>query len=301
MKTRNLHIVSLAMFVAMIFFPTFIIDGLNLCLINNYIFISILQIVGVLLAVLALILGSINKKFSNLVFFFLLISSICFVVVPELLHNIHSINRDLINITNSCITMIGIIFVNLVFSFIRVMDQNSLGIKDIVEIAIFVAAAIVLDMPFFKIKIGQNGGSISFVMIPLAALCLRKGFVKGIISCGLIFGVLDCLIDPYGFVTYPFDYLLAFGSMSLFGLFSKSILNKQGKMTLKRIQIVVVTLLVLTIRILSHTLSGIIYYQPITFFESLSYNAIYVLPSGAFLLIGLQILLKPLIQLSKKQ
>ncbi|MCQ2755069.1 MAG: energy-coupled thiamine transporter ThiT [bacterium] len=299
MRIRNLHIISLAMFVMMLIFPTFIVSGVNLFVINKYIVTLLLEIIGVLLSISALILGIIDKKHCTLTFLFLLISLVSFVVIPEVMHNVYSLSRDEIKITNSCITIIGLIAVNLIASFINVMDMNSLGIKDIVEIAIFVAAAIVLDMPFFKIKIGQNGGSISFVMIPLAILCLRKGLFKGLISCGLIFGVLDCLIDPYGFVTFPFDYFLAFGSLSLFGLLAKSIFNNK-KQGIIRIELIIISLIVLVIRTLAHTLSGVIYYQPITFVESLAYNSLYVLPSGALLIVGLQILYSPLAHISKK-
>ena len=84
----------------------------------------------------------------------------------------------------------------------KTLDDNKLMIKDIVEIAIFVSFAIVLDLPFFKIRIGANGGSISLVMIPLCIIALRKGTIKGFIAAGFVYGILNCLLDGYGIVYY---------------------------------------------------------------------------------------------------
>ena len=36
-----------------------------------------------------------------------------------------------------------------------------------------------------------------------------------------IFGLVTCLTDGYGFYTYPFDYLIGFGSIAVFGFFSR--------------------------------------------------------------------------------
>ena len=96
------------------------------------------------------------------------------------------------------------------------------NVHDIVEIAMFVAIALVLDN-FLKIPLGASGGSINLAVLPLVLLALRHGWFKGFVAGGIIFGFISCLIDGYGLVTYPLEYFVTFGSIAIVGAFSKLI------------------------------------------------------------------------------
>lgn len=177
-----------------------------------------------------------------------------------------------------------------------VFKINEFSIRDIVEMAMLIGLAVVLDLSFFKIRIGGNGGSISFAMVPLIILALRQGFVKGFIGCGLIFGLTTCLLDGYGFFTFPFDYLLGFGAIGVVGLFNKIILpNESKKFTFKGVLFIVISILVAgVLRLLSSTISGILFYGT-NFVESLIYQCSYIPLSVLGCLIVTIALYKPLL------
>jgi len=115
------------------------------------------------------------------------------------------------------------------------MKENlKMHVKDLVELAILVAVAIVFDT-FIKIPIQIAGGSINFSAVPLIVIALRHGPLKGFIAGGIIFGLITCAIDGYGFACYPLDYLVAFGSVFIIGLFSQKIFNLYDEKSKKRI------------------------------------------------------------------
>lgn len=174
------------------------------------------------------------------------------------------------------------------------------SVKDIVEIAMLVAVAIVLDLPFLKIRIGSNGGSISFSVIPLFILAYRKGFFKGFIGIGVVYGLLTCLIDGWGFQTYPFDYLLGYGSLSLVGLFSPLCFPKnENKYSIYGILFVIISILVASVcRLLFSTISGIIFYE-LNFISSLAYNSLYILPSSGIAIAVIIVLYKPILSVNR--
>ncbi len=178
-----------------------------------------------------------------------------------------------------------------------IFDSNKFAIRDTVEIAIFVSFAIVLDFAVFKIKLFANGGSISLVMLPLFIVCLRKGFFKGFIATGIIFGLLSCLLDGYGIVYYPFDYLLGFGSIAIIGLFRKLIFTE--KKWKPYFWIFVAVSLVFVSRTLAATVSGIVFYK-LSFYSSLVYQLAYVGPSCLISFVGILLLYRPLKTVNKR-
>jgi len=180
-------------------------------------------------------------------------------------------------------------------------EQFIFTTKDIVEIAIFVAIAFILDLPFLKFRIGQNGGSISLSMLPLFIIALRKGWFKSFIACGIVYGLLTCLFDGYGFVTYPFDYLLGFGSISVASFYRLLIINKDYKFKIKGVVFILLAVIsAFVIRTLASTISGMIIYK-LDFIGSLTYNLTYLLPSFAAVFALLVILYKPLLNIEKRQ
>lgn len=173
-------------------------------------------------------------------------------------------------------------------------------VKDIVEIAMLVAAAIVLDLPFLKIRIGSNGGSISFSMIPLFLIAFRKGLFKGFIGIGVVYGLITCFIDGWGIQTYPLDYLLGYGSLSIVGLFSNLVFPKNvDKYSFKGIMYLILSIAVAAfLRLCFATLSGIVIYE-LDFVGSLVYNIIYVLPSSVIAIALLIVLYKPILAINR--
>lgn len=102
--------------------------------------------------------------------------------------------------------------------FSYVFNAKKYSVQEIAETAIMVALAVVLDQ-FCKIPIQANGGSISFSALPLFIIAIRYGAFKGFIASGFIFGFITCLMDGYGFQTFPFDYLIALSGYGLVGTF----------------------------------------------------------------------------------
>ena len=94
-------------------------------------------------------------------------------------------------------------------------------VADIVEIAILCSLAIVLDT-FVKIPLGPSG-SINLSMVPILVIALRHGWFKTLFAGGLVYGLITCLLDGYGIITYPLDYFLGFGSTAVLGLFAEYI------------------------------------------------------------------------------
>lgn len=98
------------------------------------------------------------------------------------------------------------------------------SVRDIAEIAIFSAIAILLDR-FIKIPLGETGGSINLSMLPLFIIALRHGPFKAFLAGGLVYGIICCILDNYGIATYPLEYLVAYGSVALLGFFAKFVNN----------------------------------------------------------------------------
>ena len=60
--------------------------------------------------------------------------------------------------------------------------KSFLSVKEMVEMALLVALAVVLDLDGFKISLSADGGSIGFTMVPLFILGYRHGFFKSLIK-----------------------------------------------------------------------------------------------------------------------
>ena len=102
-------------------------------------------------------------------------------------------------------------------------EQKSIfTVKDLTEISVLVGLALVLDT-FVKIPIQIAGGSANIACVPLFIIALRHGPIKSFIAGGVAFGLLSCLIDGYGFIYYPMEYLIAFGAVSVLGIFGRLI------------------------------------------------------------------------------
>ena len=165
----------------------------------------------------------------------------------------------------------------------------------LVECALAVALAVVLNLIAIRLPINIAGGSISLTMLPVALVALRRGPVAGM-ATGFLFGLFDYLIEPFMvhwaqvILDYPLPYILFGLGVGMFShLYTRAIdLTKQdvlGKTLSRGTLIIVVSMIVGGIlRYASHVLSGVIFFSEYAGGEnvwiySLVYNVSYLLPS----------------------
>jgi thiamine transporter len=163
-------------------------------------------------------------------------------------------------------------------------------IGTIVEIALCVALAAVLNAPGLRIQLPMNiaGGTVSLAMLPVFVLALRRGLAAGVVG-GAVYGVIDVLVDP--FVVHPIQFLLdypvAYGLAGLAGAGSGAwhTLARSGR--LRRGGAVAAASVALggAGRFGAHWISGLVFFganapkgQPVWLY-SLAYNASYLVPS----------------------
>lgn len=181
------------------------------------------------------------------------------------------------------------------------MKKSILTVREMVEMAMLVGLAVLFDADFLKIQIRADGGSISLTLLPLFILAFRHGPLKGLIASGIIYGLITCLLDGYGFITYPIDYLLAYGSIGVAGFFRHLAFNRNPNDPIRVRNYIFLTLAVASALILNlafRTLDGILLYEA-TFWASLVYNSV-VLVSGAIVLTILFFIYYPLVQINKR-
>jgi len=168
-------------------------------------------------------------------------------------------------------------------------DANA---RAIAEDGILIAAALVLD--FIKIPL-QVEGSINFQMLPLMIIALRRGPVHGFIAGGIVYGLISCLKDGYGFFYFPFDYLIGFGSVFAMGYFRKLILPEgETSYNIKSILwIVVAGAITSFIRFVGGCISSMVFYS-YTISMAAGYNAGYIFISGGLAIAVLAALQGPL-------
>lgn len=158
----------------------------------------------------------------------------------------------------------------------------------LIEVAIFTALALLLDILPISFKIWAQGGSVSFAMIPIFIVAFRWGLKGGLLS-GFLWGVLqiatgdaNILTPLQGFI----DYALAFTVLGFAGVFAKQVQEsvKEGKTKVYLTYITIGVLLGSALRFLAHYVAGIVFFgsavegQP-AWLYSLIYNASYMFPS----------------------
>ena len=172
-------------------------------------------------------------------------------------------------------------------------------VQDIAEMGILCGLAIVLDL-FIKVPVGITGGSAGTAMIPLVFLALHKGWFKGFIAGGIVFGLVTCLTDGYGFVTYPMEYLIGFGSVAIVGALRSLIVYEDGDpLPINYVMFAIAIVLCMFIRMCGGIVDSMVIYE-YGFYDSLTYNLSYLLPTLILLLIFLVPFLKPFNNLFKR-
>ncbi|MEC5425152.1 energy-coupled thiamine transporter ThiT [Virgibacillus sp. C22-A2] len=158
----------------------------------------------------------------------------------------------------------------------------------LIEVAIFTALALLLDILPLSFKIWAQGGSISFAMIPIFIIAFRWG-IKGGLLAGFLWGVLQVATGT-AYILHPLqgfiDYAIAFTVLGFAGIFAKQIQQavkeKSTKVYLTYIALGV--LLGSVLRFIAHYFAGIVFFgsaiegQPVWLY-SLVYNGSYMLPS----------------------
>ncbi len=175
---------------------------------------------------------------------------------------------------------------------------DSRSIKSIAEDGMLIAAAFVLN--FVKLPIAASGGSINFQMLPLMIIALRRGPLDGFVAGGLVYGLLTCLTDGYGLATYPFDYLIGFGSVAVMGFFRKFIMSEaQTTYNLKGILFLLLGgALSTSVRFIGSCTSSMVLYG-LNFPAAATYNAVYVFVSGAIAVAVIIALYGPLLRINR--
>ena len=192
---------------------------------------------------------------------------------------------------------LGVAFCTIAFAFTTLSNQSS-STKQIAEEGVLLALAFVLNL--VKIPVGATGGSINFQMLPLMIIALRHGPAHGFIAGGIVYGLLTCLTDGYGFACYPFDYLIGFGSVAVMGVFRKQIFgeDQEGYNIKGLIFIFLGGLLSTLVRYIGSNVSSIVVYG-YTLQAALAYNAFYIPLSGLIATVAFMGLYAPLIRINK--
>jgi thiamine transporter len=182
----------------------------------------------------------------------------------------------------------------------------------IVEVALAIALATVLNFLQIRLPINIAGGSINLSMLPIAVVALRRGVLSGVVA-GTTFGCLDLLLEPFILVPvqvlldYPLPYLLFGFGVGLFSGLYNQYAQSQGRQLngrfIARGSLVIIAALACggLLRLITHTLSGVFFFAeyaadffvenpglavagPVdgglnVWIYSIGYNALYLVPS----------------------
>jgi len=170
----------------------------------------------------------------------------------------------------------------------------------LVEIALAIALAAVLNT--LKIWRMPNAGTVSFVMLPIIVLALRRGLLVGLVT-GALYGVLDFFIDPYPPVHWIqplLDYPVAYACVGLAGIVALAWRSQASRGPSAQFPWLVIAVAIATVaRYAVHVVSGVVFFgeyappgQPVLVY-SLIYN-LYVPLSGALALAAAAVVLPAL-------
>jgi len=141
----------------------------------------------------------------------------------------------------------------------------------LVELALAVALATVLNFLQIRLPINFAGGSVNLSMLPIAIVALRRGVLTGAVA-GTMFGCIDLLLEPYILVPiqvlldYPVPYLLFGAGVGLFSeVYRKAAVRDEhrvtgGSVAKSSVIIVVAGIVGGLLRFVSHVLSGVFFF-----------------------------------------
>jgi thiamine transporter len=141
----------------------------------------------------------------------------------------------------------------------------------LVEVALAVALATVLNFLQIRLPFNIAGGSVNLCMLPIAIVALRRGALAGALA-GALFGSIDLLLEPFILVPlqvildYPAPYLLFGLGVGLFSPFYRKAAEKDerrvtGAFIARSTAIIIVALIVGgVLRYIPHVLSGVLFF-----------------------------------------
>lgn len=156
----------------------------------------------------------------------------------------------------------------------------------LIEIAIFAAIGLVLDM--LSINLWFQGGSVSLVMVPIVLMSIRWGLVGGL-GTGFIIGLLQ-ILSGRAYILLPaqgfLDYFVAFTVVGLAALVRHKVL--QAKLDSSRGKLILYVVIGVVIggllRFVTHVIAGVIFFSESAegqnvWIYSIVYNGGYMIPS----------------------
>ncbi|MGD9909613.1 MAG: energy-coupled thiamine transporter ThiT [Candidatus Izemoplasmatales bacterium] len=177
-------------------------------------------------------------------------------------------------------------------------------VQVLIEVAIFVAIAIVLDILFGMFSTLPYGGSISVAMLPIFIVAARRGLKYGLIA-GLLFGIIPGFLFKVYFLNfgqYFLDYILAFTVLGVGALIPKA-----KEKTSRFVWLIIVGSV---LRLIAASLAGVAYWaayipeemvwfdglfgtalstslgqDALIFVGSFVYNSLYLIPSAILCII----------------
>ena len=211
--------------------------------------------------------------------------------MSELLFFNSLVNEDFTQIATICSSALIVL---LIVAVAILLARKKLATLDIAYAGVAISISFVLS--FLKVTPVQYGGSITLAsFVPLLIYAYYFGFAKALI-CGLIYGLLQFVQDPYILTpaTFTLDYLLAFASIAFMGLFSK--------LPLKASTLILGASSTFIARFAMHFISGILYFNHNAIWVNLPansaaqysflYQIVYLVPDFIIYLTALLVLLK---------
>ena len=156
------------------------------------------------------------------------------------------------------------------------MNKKNKNLQAIIEVAIFAAIAVALDMiqgGLFK-GVFTSGGSIGLAMLPILVVSYRRGLGWGVL-CGFIVSVLQMLSGIYAiqaanmpndflkacgpFLQVMLDYVLAYTVVGFAGAFSRMFKNGKTK-GVKILAVILGCVLGGLLKYFCHVISGVVFW-----------------------------------------
>ena len=174
--------------------------------------------------------------------------------------------------------------------------QKRWSVKMLTEGGMMIALATILS--YIKVYEAPMGGSVTAgSMIPIMLFAIRWGILPGV-TVGGVYGILQFILKPYFYHPLQFilDYPLAFGLLGLAGI--AYYINEKESFK-GYIWVFIGVLMGILGRMLSHVLSGVIFFAEYAgdlnpWIYSIQYNAYYLLPELIISYIVIAIIWKPL-------
>lgn len=180
--------------------------------------------------------------------------------------------------------------------------MRSQRVLTLVEIALTIALSAVLSLLAVRLPINIAGGTVSFSMLPIFVLALRRGALAGIVA-GIGFGIIDYFIEPF-FVAYAqvfLDYGVAFAAVGLAGLGSGAYRRALASSPVRALFVSVPWIVLgAAARFAAAWTSGVIFFgsnapagQPVWLYSAI-YNLSYIVPSLVLCVVGASLVLPAL-------